>query len=190
MTGGVHDGLSGHKVRLRALVSADQPTLRSYINDPEVLRYSNIYKPVTDLQQDQWWHSALTDPNVVWFGIDDISQGNPALVGTCCLVDIDWVSRQTELRLRIGDRAAWGRSLGSEACALLLRFGFQHLNLDRIWLRVFAPNERALRLYQRLGFVVEGRLRRAWTFQGVTDDVIVMGLLREEWRATQTQHAR
>jgi RimJ/RimL family protein N-acetyltransferase len=178
--------MCGKAVRLRALTGADLESLRGFINDPEVLQFSNVYRPISDAQQEAWWKGMTADPNVVWFGIDDITGPVHALVGTCCLVDLDMVSRQAELRLRIGDKKAWGRSLGSEACSLLVAFGFQHLNLERIWLRVFAPNERALRLYQKLGFVIEGRLRRAWHFQGVTGDAIVMGLLRDEWRPAQS----
>lgn len=176
-------GLVGTKVRLRALVKDDLETLRGFINDPETLRMSNAYRPIGDLHQESWWRSTSADPNVTWFAIDDLER--EALVGTCCLVDIDWVSRQAELRIRIGDRDAWGKSLGTDACALLVEFGFRHLNLGRIWLRVFAPNTRALRLYQKLGFVEEGRLRKAWHIGGVTDDVIVMGLLREEWKPAE-----
>jgi len=186
----VTQGLCGRAVRLRALTSADVEALRGFINSPEVLRFSNVYRPVSDAQQEVWWKSVCADPGVVWFGIDDLTGEAPVLVGSCCLVDIDPVARQAELRLRIGDKQAWGRTLGSEACSLLLAFGFQHLNLERIWLRVFAPNERALRLYQKLGFVVEGRMRRAWHFQGVTDDAIIMGLLRHEWQPTQSSSGR
>jgi len=172
--------LTGTKVRLRALTSADQETLRAYINDPDVLQFSNIYRPVTDAQQEAWWRGVNSNDTATWFGIETLDGGQ--LVGTCCLVDIDWVGRVAELRIRIGDKRAWGKSLGTEACGLLLRFGFVHLNLERIWLRVFARNAAAQRMYEKLGFAVEGRLRRHWRLQGVTDDVIVMGLLRDEWK--------
>jgi RimJ/RimL family protein N-acetyltransferase len=173
--------VDGKHVRLRALTSADQETLRTFINDPEVLQFSNVYSPITDVQQEAWWRGVNGNHHAVWFGIERMTPA-PALIGTCCLVDIDWVGRVAELRIRIGDKAAWGKSLGSEACALLVHFGFVHLNLERIWLRVFARNAAAQKLYEKLGFVSEGRLRKAWRLQGVTDDVIVMGLLREEWR--------
>jgi RimJ/RimL family protein N-acetyltransferase len=176
----VSDGIAGTRVRLRSLSSSDLPVLRSYINDPDVLEHANAYRPISDLQQDAWWRAVMTDSSVYWFGIEELAR--TALVGTCCLVDVDWIARLAELRVRIGDKEAWGRSLGSEACGLLVRFGFEHLGLERIWLRVFARNARALKVYEKLGFVVEGRLRRAWHLRGVTDDVIVMGLLRDEWK--------
>jgi RimJ/RimL family protein N-acetyltransferase len=176
----IDNGVRGTSIRLRALVREDREILRSFINDPDVLEYSNVYQPISDVQQDAWFESAMKSDSQRWFGIETLEQ--PEIVGTCCLVDIDWVGRVAELRIRIGDKRVWGRAYGTEACALLVKFGFLHLNLERIWLRVFAPNTRALRLYEKLGFVVEGRLRRAWSLQGIVDDVIVMGLLRDEWK--------
>ena len=181
MAKNVDTGLRGTLVRLRALTSDDREILRSFINDPEVLQQSNTYAPVSDIQQEAWFRAAVTHQNQAWFGIETL-ESPASLVGTCCLVDIDWIGRVAELRIRIGDKETWGKALGSEACRLLVEFGFDHLNLERIWLRVFAPNDRARRLYAKLGFVEEGRLRRAWHLKGVTGDVIVMGLLRDEWR--------
>jgi len=173
-------GLTGKVVRLRALRATDLERLRGFINDPEVLRMSNVYRPISDAQQDAWWKHVAADPTAAWFAIDDVA--TDVLVGTCCLVDLDWVARVAELRVRIGDPGAWGRGLGSEACVLLVEYAFLHLGLERVWLRVFAQHARAQRLYEKLGFVVEGRLRRHWQLQGVRDDVIVMGLLHDEWR--------
>jgi ribosomal protein S18 acetylase RimI-like enzyme len=51
--------------------------------------------------------------------------------------------------------------------------------LERVELEVFASNEPALRLYQKLGFVVEGLKRRARKIDGRSDDLIVMALLRD-----------
>lgn len=173
-------GLRGNSVALRAITNADLDTLRSFINDPEVLKFSNVYRPVSDGQQAAWFASIDGASSQVWFAIDRLDDAS--LIGTCCLVDIEWIGRVAELRIRIGDKGAWGKGFGSDACDRLVEYGFQTLNLERIWLRVFAPNTAAIRMYEKLGFVVEGRLRRAWHFQGVTDDVIVMGLLRDEWK--------
>lgn len=175
--------LRGTHVLLRELTTADQPALRAFVNDPDVMRASSVYAPVSDVQQDSWFKSAMGSHNAHWFGIEDIRTEQPRLVGTCCLVDIDWVGRVAELRIRLGDKTVWGDGLGSDACALLLAFAFDDLNLERVGLRLWAKNTRAQRLYEKLGFIVEGRLRSAGFINGSRDDVIWMGLLREEWRA-------
>jgi RimJ/RimL family protein N-acetyltransferase len=174
--------LRGDKVALRELTSRDLETLRGFVNDPEVMRSSSVYAPVSDVQQDAWWRTATTNSHATWFAIEDV-RAEPRLVGTCCLVDIDWIGRAAELRVRIGAKDVWGAGLGTEACELLLRFGFADLNLERIGLRVWGSNARAQRVYQKLGFVVEGRLRRAAFVHGNHEDIVLMGLLRDEWKA-------
>jgi RimJ/RimL family protein N-acetyltransferase len=61
-------------------------------------------------------------------------------------------------------------------------YGFNTLNLDRIELRVIDNNIRAKEIYKRLGFAEEGRLRRAAFVNGKPVDVMIMGLLREDFR--------
>lgn len=175
--------LRGKLVRLRELRARDMETLISFVNDPEVMRASSIYAPVSDVQQDNWFRSATTSHNAYWFGIEDARDEASRLVGTCCLVDIDWVGRVGELRVRIGVKSLWGAGLGTDACDVLLGFAFAELNLERVGLRVWGRNVRAQKVYEKLGFQVEGRLRRAGFVNGAHDDVVWMGLLREEWRA-------
>lgn len=174
--------LRASRVQLRELTSRDLDALRGFVNDPVVMRASSVYAPVSDIQQEAWFRSITAAHNAVWFGIDDVRAPEPVLIGTCCLVDLDWIGRTGELRIRIGARTAWGQGFGQEACSLLIRYGFDELNLQRIGLRLWASNTRAQRLYERLGFTQEGRLRRAGFVNGKAEDLIWMGLLRDEWQ--------
>jgi diamine N-acetyltransferase len=169
-------------VKLRALVKADIETLRALVNDAEVMKTSNTFRPISDVEQLAWFEAMVKNDRAVWFGIESSSR----LVGTCCLVDLDWPARQAELRVRI-EKASWGTGIGSAACAKLLEHAFHELNLERVWLRVFDVNPRARAMYEKLGFVVEGTLRRAAFVDGALTDVILMGLLKSEY---QREHAR
>lgn len=66
---------------------------------------------------------------------------------------------------------------------MLLAIGFGDLNLRRIFLRVLADNTAAIRLYQSLGFIEEGRLREAVFVDGRYQDLLMMGLLQSEYRS-------
>ncbi|MEX1022272.1 MAG: GNAT family protein, partial [Dehalococcoidia bacterium] len=83
--------------------------------------------------------------------------------------------------INIGDPAYRGAGYGTEAMRLACRFAFQEMGLQRIELGTFDFNTRALRSYERLGFAIEGRQRRAVYLGGRYYDAIVMGLLREEF---------
>ena len=65
---------------------------------------------------------------------------------------------------------------------LLLKYAFRHHNYHKVWLRVHAGNERALRAYVACGFREEGRLRAHVWSDGRYDDLVLMGVLREEWQ--------
>jgi RimJ/RimL family protein N-acetyltransferase len=64
----------------------------------------------------------------------------------------------------------------------MLEYGFQTLNFRRITLRVMAFNQRALKVYERVGFVLEGRLRQDAFRRGKYWDTLVMSILRSEWQ--------
>lgn len=174
-------GITGKGVVLRPLTRADLPLLRDFVNEPGVMQYSNVYWPIDDLRQENWFEGVSKSHDSVWFGIEVEQKSGWVLVGTCCLVGIDWISRLAELRIRLGDPQVWGQGIGTEATRLLINYGFIDLNLERIWLRVYASNIRAFNLYKSIGFQQEGKLRAAAYIHGVIEDVFLMGLLRKEW---------
>jgi RimJ/RimL family protein N-acetyltransferase len=87
----------------------------------------------------------------------------------------------------LGEPEEWGKGYGSEATRLVLRYAFETLNLNRVWLHVYEYNERGLRAYEKAGFRREGRLRQEMFRDGRYWDTIVMGILRDEWLAARPQ---
>jgi RimJ/RimL family protein N-acetyltransferase len=66
---------------------------------------------------------------------------------------------------------------------LVLGHAFHDLKLHRISIRVLAYNTRAIRSYQKCGFLIEGREREAAFVNGRWHDDIIMGLLEHEFTA-------
>ena len=83
----------------------------------------------------------------------------------------------------LGEREFWGRGYGTDAMKVILRFAFHEMNLRRISLNTFEYNPRAIRSYEKAGFVHEGRVRKYLWREGQRWDLIYMGILREEWDA-------
>jgi RimJ/RimL family protein N-acetyltransferase len=86
----------------------------------------------------------------------------------------------------IGERDFWGKGYGTDAMNVILRFAFQELNLRRVSLDTFEYNPRAIRSYEKVGFVHEGRARDFLYREGRRWDLIFMGILREEWLTKDT----
>jgi RimJ/RimL family protein N-acetyltransferase len=103
------------------------------------------------------------------------------LIGTTGLNQIDWRARRAVFGICVGDVDFQSRGYGIEAVRLVLRYGFEELNLNRIALSVFSHNLRAIRCYQKAGFVHEGCLREAWFQGGRYLDEYKFAILRDEW---------
>lgn len=81
----------------------------------------------------------------------------------------------------IGERDYWGKGYGTDAMRVFMRYAFQEWNLHRLSLRVFGFNQRALRSYEKCGFVYEGVNRNALNKMGQRWDEVWMGITRAEW---------
>ena len=168
----------GKKVCLRSLRDDDILMLFQWINNPELIQFTNTFRPVSEAEQRIWFQSLSERKDQIVLGIE--ARKEERLIGTCGLYAIEWPNRKAEVRIKIGDRSYWGRGYGKEALALLLDFAFQDLNLRKLWLRVLSTNERALKLYKAVGFEEEGVLKEDMYIRGHYDDLIVMGLLRKD----------
>ncbi len=104
-----------------------------------------------------------------------------ACVGHVGLYKIDHRVRCADFAIMIGDKSAWGEGLGTDCTKFALDYGFNELNLNRITLTVLQTNPRAISLYRKIGFKDEGVLRQAMYKGGRYIDLILMGILRNEY---------
>ncbi len=107
------------------------------------------------------------------------------LIGLVGLGEIRWTHRDAWVGIGLGEREYWGKGYGTDATRVILRYAFDELNLHRASLSVFEYNPRAIRSYEKAGFVVEGRARQFLHRDGRRWDLIFMGILREEWESQQ-----
>lgn len=171
--------LKSDHIALAPLTAADSPMLFDWINDREQVLFNAPYKPVAEGQHKAWFDSILSREDVVIFGIHRLETN--ALIGACQLRNIHPVHRSAELQIRIGAVSERGKGYGTEAVRLLLGFAFKDLNLRRVYLHVFSSNLAAIRTYEKVGFRREGLLRQAAHIDGAYVDVVVMGILRDEY---------
>jgi RimJ/RimL family protein N-acetyltransferase len=170
--------LSGQSVCLRALERADAPTVLPWINDQEVIHHLLIHKP-TNLAAEEAFIDAMnrSDHDVV-FGICATVSGE--LVGVVGLHRMDHKNRHALFGIFIGDPRHRGKGLGTEATAMVVRYAFDTLNLNRVWLHVYEDNKPAIRAYEKVGFVREGVLRADSFRRGRYWNTVVMGVVRAD----------
>jgi RimJ/RimL family protein N-acetyltransferase len=178
--------LTGQKVTLRALRREDLERLCQFNNDVEVELSGGGDPPIP---QSLARLQAEFDSNVGKGGRDGTTwaiEADGLCIGQCALFGFDDVARHCGLGITIGDKTYWGKGYGRDAVRLMLDYAFRLRNLNRVWLSVLGNNERAIRAYTACGFVVEGRQRQQTWSNGVYVDLVLMGVLREEWLAQQT----
>ncbi|MEX0782319.1 MAG: GNAT family protein [Dehalococcoidia bacterium] len=169
----------GRLIRLRAREPEDEPLSYQWFNDPEVTEFLTLRYPLSHKSQREFIDSHSL-PSYANASFAILRKADGAYIGGCDLGDNRPENRQASLGIAIGDKASWDGGYGTDAMRVLCRFGFEHMNLHRIELEVYAGNERARHVYEKVGFQVEARRRQAHFKYGKYMDVYLMGLLEGE----------
>ena len=133
--------------------------------------------PVTLNQAKQWFEDR--GPDSFRFAIRTLSDDR--YLGDVGLWIGSWASGEAWVGIGLGERSDWGRGYGTDAMRVILRYAFTELNLYRVSLDALGSNARAIRSYEKCGFVLEGRTRDAARYDGQYCDEVCMGILRDEW---------
>jgi diamine N-acetyltransferase len=171
--------LSGERVYLSPVRAEDAPLYARWLNDADTRRSLTMYRPLTLSQEEEWVRGVGKNSGEIALAVRLIADDR--LLGNVGLHGFSPVHRSAEFGVFIGPPELRGKGYGAEATALMLGYGFRELNLHRIRLRVYAFNEAGIRAYSRCGFREEGRLREAYWYGDRWHDVVLMGVLAEEY---------
>jgi RimJ/RimL family protein N-acetyltransferase len=178
--------LQGDRIRLDAIRDDDLPLLARWLDDLGVQRLANpgIVTPITvlDLQDPEgWFEPERRSSNSYLFAVRTLA--DDTLIGMTALAHVHTQAHHAEFGINLANPAYQGKGYGADVSRVMLRYGFHELNLNRIYLRVFAYNPRAVHLYEKMGFRREVVQREMLYRDGRYYDQIIMGLLRSEWEA-------
>jgi len=171
----------GEKVILRPCEPGDELLFMQGENDPEIRETLFLAYPVNLTLIKERLESQIKSRDTVLLSIIEKSSNNP--VGQTAYFRIDYISRSAIFYLALLDKSVWSKGYGTETTQLMIDYGFNTLNLNRIQLHVFSDNLPAIKIYEKIGFVKEGVLREAMYHHGKYCDFLVMGLLKREWQA-------
>jgi RimJ/RimL family protein N-acetyltransferase len=169
------------KVQLRAFEKEDLDAVVRWVNTEAVTQYlsDSLIYPISRADEMKWLESiAVTNHREKVFAI--VTTENE-LIGSVGLHNINWVERKAELGIMIGEPRYWGKGYGSDAVRRILRIAFEKMNINRVYLRVFENNPRAIRVYEKCGFQKEGLLRQDHYSGHSYSNTFLMGLLKEEY---------
>lgn len=173
--------LQGNKVRLTAVKEKDLPIIAGWFENVDFLRLYDAVPamPRTEQSFKSWTETVNNGNQEFRFAIR--LNNSDTIIGFMELDGILWNHRNAWLSIAIGESANWNQGFGKEAMTLLLNFCFQELNLHRVQLTVFEYNEKALALYEKLGFQKEGSYREFLKRDGKPYNMELYGILEHEW---------
>jgi RimJ/RimL family protein N-acetyltransferase len=175
--------LRGRRTFLRPAEREDVPLLVRWFNDYGMSRFLSARAPMGQALEERWWErmTEAQGDGHWYFLICRLEDGEP--IGNLGLFEIDVVNGSAGIGITIGEETDRGHGLGTDAMETLLDFGFGRLRLHRMWLDAYDFNERAIRSYEKAGFVREGMARHGAYRDGEFVDVVAMSILRDEWAA-------
>jgi RimJ/RimL family protein N-acetyltransferase len=167
--------IRGETVSLVPLERRHLETTRAWANNPELKRLLDRTAEVSPEEHEAWFASLQGRADCAYFAIETNTDARH--VGNVWLWNIEERHRKAELRIVIGDRDQLGHGVGTEAISLLSGYALATLNLHKVYAYVLAINPRALRAFEKAGFVIEGTLREDRRSDEGFTDVYLLGKL-------------
>ena len=143
-------------------------------NNPEIWRWCRQYTLISPAEQNDWYAKMQKDPAVKMFNVRDVVES----VGVCGFTSIDRHNRNAEFSLYISPTYQ-GKGFGELALRTLVRHGFEDWGFERIWGEVFEDNP-AMKMFERVGFVKEGVLRKSYFRKGRFINSTIISMLKDD----------
>ena len=162
-------------IYLRPMTYEDTDLVVKWRNT-DAVRKNFIYQALfTRESHENWIRTKVETGEVVQMIICEAGTDKP--VGSVYIRDIDRNHQKAEYGIFIGEEDARGKGYGTSAARLMIRYSFEELGLHRLFLRVYADNQQAIRSYEKAGFEKEAYLREDVCIDGVFRDIVLMGVL-------------
>jgi RimJ/RimL family protein N-acetyltransferase len=172
--------LEGITVRLEPLTPAVLEDYLCGLADPEVSRLTGSHATFERSVVERWLRSRQDHHDRADWAI--IRSQDGAFLGEAVINDLDANNESANYRVWLAGPEVFDRGYGSEVTRLVVDYALDQVGLHRLSLEVFEHNPRARRVYEKCGFVVEGRLRDALLWEGRRHTALVMAVLRTDFR--------
>ena len=168
-------------VNLRPLEEEDLKQLRDWRNSEHVRKTTREYKPLNMLNQKQWFESIHLEnpPKHIMFGIE--KKSSKKLVGVTGLTYIDWKNKHAEISIYLSSKNWQKTKEAKDVINTIIGYGFEELNLHRLWVEIFEISKENIQLFEKLKFTKEGILREKLWRKGKWWNSILYSKLSTEY---------
>lgn len=164
-------------INFRGLYKEDEILILKWKENTNLRDMIGTIFPINELEHQKWFENKMFDKNGRIFIMEENKEKTIGLVG---FNQIDWINRNAELFIFIGDNQYRGKGYGKQALQILLDFAKENLNLLMVYLKVFSFNDTAITLYKKSGFNIDGKLPKSKYFKGKYYDTLFMSKILVE----------
>ncbi len=164
---------------IRILEETDLERTHKWINDEDISNAIGFSYPRSIRDQEKWYSSLAGDRSKFVFAICEKEKGNH--IGNVSIGNIDYINSNGMFSIFIYGGEHRGKGYGQEATLLLLKFAFEKLNLHKVYLKTTSTQEKALAMYESLGFCREGLFREHEYKDGKFVDKVIFSMLKDEF---------
>ncbi len=172
--------IEGEKIVLDRVEEKHLPQLLEWRNDPANRKFYREYRVLTIEDKKKWYNDKILNDNSWQFFVVKPREKTDSIIGTVGLTYINFVYGTAEFSITLGDKDYRGRGYGSDMLRTIMKYGFNDLNLNRIWCEVYSNNA-AIEIYEKVGFVREGTLRQNVFKDGEYLDSTILSILKDEY---------
>ena len=167
----------GNTLSLRAIEKKDLQTIQAWRNDENLRRYFREYRDFSMSQLEKWYDNMIFDNRFEFFIVEH--DNNP--IGVAGITYIDWVNRHADVHFYIGEGSEWiDKKHSPEAFNLILDYGFDILNLNKIWAEIYEIDSKKLKFFKDNGFSIDANLREHYYYKGKYYTSHLLSLLKSE----------
>ncbi|MCM3759009.1 GNAT family N-acetyltransferase [Sporosarcina aquimarina] len=166
------------RLLLREVQKEDSTDMLSYLSDKDVVKHMglNPFHTVKEAEEEiEWYQQIYKDSTGIRWGIS--LKDNGRVIGSCGFLNRQPKHFRTEIGYELS-KEYWGKGIASEALEAVVKYGFQHLQLERIEALIEPANVASLKLLTKNGFEKEGLLRHYEFTCGKFDDLYMYSILK------------
>lgn len=161
----------------------------SWLEDLSLDQYTErSYFPNSESRMRAYYEKSTQNQSLILLGIFDNESGKH--IGNITFQDINWLNRRAFIAYLLGDNSFAGKGIVTEAVLMMMYYGFNRLNFNRIYGGVTALHGASMKVCEKVGLKEEGRMRQHFYRNGEFSDSLVVGAIRDEWMAEFGQKAK
>ncbi len=165
-------------IRFNTIHENDLETIMKWRSSPEVTKYMYTDPTLTMDDQLKWFNERVKNNPHEKYWIINVDSKN---IGVVSIYNIDFNNQRASWAYYIGENGFSGKGIGKQVELNILKYVFTKLKLNKLCCEVFSFNEKVIEIHQKYGSKIEGVLRQHIFKNGAFFDVVIMGVLREDW---------